>query len=138
MHIDGFREPSYDTTLFDRLVMKSSTKDFIKSLTQMYIKDSAGSSQRNKIYSKITDVHKSRKQKKADTTWSADFIEGKGEGLTILLHGRPGVGKTYTTGKAVPENPRASTDSCRMHRGVHGTAFALVDLLRHWCQAGND
>ena len=30
--------------------------------------------------------------------WSADFIEGKGEGQIFLLHGRPGVGKTLTAG----------------------------------------
>lgn len=28
--------------------------------------------------------------------WSADFIKGKGKSEIILLHGRPGVGKTYT------------------------------------------
>ncbi|KAI0098855.1 P-loop containing nucleoside triphosphate hydrolase protein [Nemania sp. FL0031] len=28
--------------------------------------------------------------------WAADFIEGKGTGQIILLHGPPGVGKTYT------------------------------------------
>ncbi|KAK3389439.1 hypothetical protein B0H63DRAFT_518666 [Podospora didyma] len=43
-----------------------------------------------------TQVHKSQKQTKAGTTWSADFIEGKGEGLTMLLHGKPGEGKTCT------------------------------------------
>lgn len=30
--------------------------------------------------------------------WSADFVEGKGEGMIMLLHGKPGVGKTYTAG----------------------------------------
>lgn len=29
-------------------------------------------------------------------TWRADFIENKGEGQIFLLHGGPGVGKTYT------------------------------------------
>ncbi|KAK8124349.1 uncharacterized protein PG998_000108 [Apiospora kogelbergensis] len=29
-------------------------------------------------------------------SWSADYIENKGEGVIILLHGPPGVGKTYT------------------------------------------
>ncbi|CAG8952434.1 hypothetical protein HYFRA_00001181 [Hymenoscyphus fraxineus] len=29
-------------------------------------------------------------------SWSADFIESKGEGLLFLLHGPSGVGKTYT------------------------------------------
>jgi len=28
--------------------------------------------------------------------WSADFIRSKGEGQIFLLHGPPGVGKTYT------------------------------------------
>lgn len=28
--------------------------------------------------------------------WSADFIKNKGEGVVVLLHGPPGVGKTYT------------------------------------------
>jgi len=31
--------------------------------------------------------------------WSADFVQGKGQGLTFLLHGKPGVGKTWTAGK---------------------------------------
>ncbi|KAJ3938637.1 uncharacterized protein N0V96_011367 [Colletotrichum fioriniae] len=30
--------------------------------------------------------------------WSADYIRNKGEGVVILLHGPPGVGKTYTVG----------------------------------------
>lgn len=101
LHIDGFQEPAFDSTLLDRLVMKNSTKELIKNLTQMYIRDSAVTSQGGeKIYNKVTEVHKLPKRKKADSMWSADFIEGKGEGLTILLHGRPGVGKTYTAGKA--------------------------------------
>ncbi|RYO75025.1 hypothetical protein DL764_010597 [Monosporascus ibericus] len=28
--------------------------------------------------------------------WTADFVEGKGNGLIFLLHGGPGVGKTFT------------------------------------------
>lgn len=27
--------------------------------------------------------------------WAADFIENKGDGQIFLLHGSPGVGKTY-------------------------------------------
>lgn len=29
--------------------------------------------------------------------WSADYIENKGEGQIFLLHGSPGVGKTYVS-----------------------------------------
>ncbi|KAI0126481.1 P-loop containing nucleoside triphosphate hydrolase protein [Xylariales sp. AK1849] len=40
-----------------------------------------------------TDSQSATEQQKA---WSADFIENKGEGKIFLLHGSPGVGKTYT------------------------------------------
>lgn len=29
--------------------------------------------------------------------WTADFIKNKGEGQIFLLHGSPGVGKTYVS-----------------------------------------
>lgn len=32
-------------------------------------------------------------------SWSADFVTSKGEGLIFLLHGKPGVRKTYTAGQ---------------------------------------
>lgn len=38
----------------------------------------------------------SDRQTKSKVPWSADFIKNKGEGVVILLHGPPGVGKTYT------------------------------------------
>ncbi|GAM34113.1 hypothetical protein TCE0_015r01483 [Talaromyces pinophilus] len=38
----------------------------------------------------------SNKQNSKSKQWAADFIEGKGTGQIILLHGPPGVGKTYT------------------------------------------
>lgn len=82
--------------------MKEPTKDFIKKLTRMYIRHSTESGQQGqqeaKISRAVSHAHEPPKKKESETTWSADFIEGKGEGLTILLHGRPGVGKTYTAG----------------------------------------
>ena len=73
-------------------------------MVQMYIRDSSGSHLRvEEMYKKVTEVHKSEGPKNADTAWSPDFIQGKGEGLTILLHGRPGVGKTYTAGEMMSE-----------------------------------
>ncbi|KAL1615181.1 hypothetical protein SLS56_011913 [Neofusicoccum ribis] len=38
----------------------------------------------------------SHRQLKSKATWSADFIKNKGAGVVVLLHGPPGVGKTYT------------------------------------------
>lgn len=42
------------------------------------------------------NVHGNRSEKEP---WSADFVARKGTGLIFLLHGSPGVGKTYTAGK---------------------------------------
>lgn len=36
--------------------------------------------------------------KEPHRVWAADFIENKGEGQIFLLHGSPGVGKTYVSG----------------------------------------
>ncbi|KAK7536773.1 uncharacterized protein J3D65DRAFT_623379 [Phyllosticta citribraziliensis] len=38
----------------------------------------------------------SNRQMKTKVPWSADFIKNKGKGVVVLLHGPPGVGKTYT------------------------------------------
>jgi len=38
----------------------------------------------------------SYRQTKSKLSWSADFIKNKGDGVVALLHGPPGVGKTYT------------------------------------------
>ncbi|OIW30144.1 P-loop containing nucleoside triphosphate hydrolase protein [Coniochaeta ligniaria NRRL 30616] len=60
-------DESFDTTL----IMGKTSKDLLKALVQ---------------------THHSNKGKDE----KADFIEGKGKGLVILLHGPPGVGKTLT------------------------------------------
>lgn len=39
------------------------------------------------------------KEKSILPPWTADFIPGKGQGQVFLLHGKPGVGKTYTAGE---------------------------------------
>ncbi|KAH0565969.1 hypothetical protein GP486_000637 [Trichoglossum hirsutum] len=59
---------SWNKMAFDRLVLKPEAKELIQALVI---------------------VHISSKQ-------SADMIEGKGNGLIILLHGPPGTGKTLT------------------------------------------
>lgn len=71
----------------------------IKDLTEMYIRDTAKPASHEDTTIKLSSVHKALEPKEEVKTWSADFVQGKGEGLTILLHGKPGVGKTYTAGK---------------------------------------
>lgn len=40
--------------------------------------------------------------------WTADFIQNKGEGQIFLLHGSPGVGKTYVSHQPLQSLPVAS------------------------------
>jgi SpoVK/Ycf46/Vps4 family AAA+-type ATPase len=61
-------------TAIDSLVMDSNNKELIKAIARIY-----------------TDSDQTE-------TFSADFIQGKGEGQIILLHGPPGTGKTLTAG----------------------------------------
>ncbi|KAK2767722.1 hypothetical protein FQN54_003880 [Arachnomyces sp. PD_36] len=97
LHVSGFEETSFDKSLFERLVLKESTKDTIKDLTEMYIRDNTRLSLVDENpYNKVTTVHKKTQNAQENKIWSPDFIQGKGDGLIILLHGRPGVGKTYT------------------------------------------
>jgi SpoVK/Ycf46/Vps4 family AAA+-type ATPase len=61
-------------TAIDSLVMDSNNKELIKAIARIY-----------------TDSDQTER-------FSADFIQGKGEGQIILLHGPPGTGKTLTAG----------------------------------------
>jgi len=101
LHINGFRPPVFNKTLFDNLVLKESTKEMIKNLTEMYIRDSAiQSSQEESQYAiDITKILQPAKPVQKQATWSADYVQGKGDCLIFLFHGKPGVGKTYTAGE---------------------------------------
>ncbi|KAI0860003.1 P-loop containing nucleoside triphosphate hydrolase protein [Xylaria cubensis] len=75
--IDLLREVKY-TEGWNKLVIDSLTRDTILALVQTHEKkDSLDPSDE-------------------DPTVSVDLVRGKGEGLIILLHGEPGVGKTST------------------------------------------
>ncbi|KAK1773790.1 hypothetical protein QBC45DRAFT_426741 [Copromyces sp. CBS 386.78] len=84
----------------DKLVMNESKKDLIKALIQKFSgpKAPAGAGSGN--------------------AWRADFIDNKGEGQIFLLHGSPGVGKTYYTGRALLSLTCADigTDEIRMEK----------------------
>ncbi len=63
--------------MIDTLVMAEERRQLIKALAKNYGKDG------------VHNPHKA---------WAADYVQGKGEGKIFLLHGKPGVGKTYTAG----------------------------------------
>lgn len=76
LHVDGFRYPEWKTDLIDSLIIPEATRRLLEQLANRYT--STGQ----------------------DAPWTADLVEGKGEGVIILLHGKPGIGKTYTAGQS--------------------------------------
>ena len=67
--------------MIDTLVIAEDRRQLIKALAKNYSKqDESG-------------------QQIPYKPWAADFVEGKGEGKIFLLHGKPGVGKTFTAGE---------------------------------------
>ncbi|KAI1844808.1 hypothetical protein JX266_009036 [Neoarthrinium moseri] len=68
-------DPGINKGAIDMLVMPKERKKMIKALVHRFRTNSGNDEEK---------------------AWSADFIENKGEGKIFLLHGSPGVGKTYT------------------------------------------
>lgn len=69
--VDHIRDIEWNSGVFEnQLVLTEAKKELIKALVTVHIDDSR--------------------------TTKADFMDGKGEGLVILLHGGPGTGKTLT------------------------------------------
>ncbi|KLU88125.1 hypothetical protein MAPG_07112 [Magnaporthiopsis poae ATCC 64411] len=79
LYVNKFREPKFNEEMIDNLVMPEKRLKTLKALSKSFIRiDSTGEP--------MGHAHQ----------WAADFVEGKGNGLIFLLHGSPGVGKTYT------------------------------------------
>ena len=70
LNVEQIEPVVWNKTAFERLVLDQKSKELIKALVT---------------------VHVSAKK-------MGDIISGKGNGLIILLHGSPGVGKTLTAG----------------------------------------
>ncbi|KAF4843503.1 Protein MSP1 [Colletotrichum siamense] len=62
----------------------------IRDLAKEEVPEAIVSGEKLKIIKALAERQMSAKP------WSADYIKNKGEGVVILLHGPPGVGKTYT------------------------------------------
>ena len=75
LDVDLLCDPKINDKAIDLLVMDNAIKGPIKAICETYTQ------------SRHEEDH-----------FSADFIEGKGEGQIFLLHGPPGTGKTLTAG----------------------------------------
>lgn len=73
--VEHIQDVLWNKAAFERLVLDEPKKELIKALVQVHI----------------------------DKNSSTDVIEGKGNGLIILLHGGPGTGKTLTAESVAEE-----------------------------------
>jgi len=80
LNIDYVSEIVPNKEVFDNLILPHGRTEIIKALVQSHLQSSLDDESENKTYE----------------SYSADAIQGKGQGLLILLHGAPGVGKTST------------------------------------------
>jgi len=77
--------------MINTLVMPPGRLDILKALANSYIRrDQEGKSTLN-------------------ASWGADLVPGKGQGQIFLLHGPPGVGKTFTAGNNDSDKPNINS-----------------------------
>ncbi|KAF2996783.1 hypothetical protein E8E14_005370 [Neopestalotiopsis sp. 37M] len=95
------REPTINIAAMDSLVMPGERKRMIRAIVQKYVDPEFTPGE-------------------ARDHWSADFIKNKGEGQIFLLHGGPGVGKTFTAGRPLLALTCADfgTDEVQMERNL--------------------
>jgi hypothetical protein len=83
VHIKNLFAPRFQRNMIDNLVMDEQRRKTLVALTESF--------------ARLNHCEKPLVQE----LWQADFVDKKGNGLIFLLHGGPGVGKTFTAGKAL-------------------------------------
>lgn len=105
MDIEGIKDPTFDPDIFNYLVLTKKVKDIVRKLTMNPEVDDQSTPEGNQT--QLRQGRKDSGMKFMESSFSPDFIKGKGEGQVFLLHGPPGVGKTCTAGmNVVPEGVR--------------------------------
>ncbi|KAI5475269.1 AAA family ATPase [Pseudohyphozyma bogoriensis] len=132
MLVNQFEEIKFNEKAWDQLVLDEDQKDLIRGLVEQSSlnakeKVEIGMAVREKDAEKGKGVkEKVAAEKKLPKVH--DFVSGKGGGLVIALHGRPGVGKTLTA-EAIAEHRKVPLYS--LGAGELGvTADELEERLR--------
>lgn len=76
--VDCARKVEPDREIFQNLILPEGRTEIVKALVQTHV------------------MQNPEDGKAGIAPYFADVIKGKGQGLLILLHGAPGVGKTST------------------------------------------
>ncbi|KAH0563422.1 hypothetical protein GP486_002012 [Trichoglossum hirsutum] len=93
LDMDAIHDISFDKDSIDDLVLDpEENKTLLKALAKRYTQKPADIDILPPVIKNNMTVIESNKNE----PWAADFVEGKGEGQIVLLHGPPGVGKTFT------------------------------------------
>ena len=85
--VGNLQTAQFKPDILNTLVMSPDRINMLKALSKKYMRTEDGTGEIKQGF------------------WSADFIEGKGKSQIILLHGKPGVGKTYTA-ECIAEHTR--------------------------------
>lgn len=103
--VESLSAPQFKADMIDTLVMEPSRIKLLKALSKNFTRSEAevaaaqeapsDSTAASSPASKVQTMKK-KPNLNHNPVWSADFVDGKGSSLIFLLHGRPGVGKTYT------------------------------------------
>ena len=113
---------TYDERMIDDLQVDNEAKSLIRALSQTY-------TSRGADVPGAEDLTEALRQ-----PWSSDFVPNKGRGQLLLLHGKPGVGKT-TAAECVAELTRRPLLSITC--GDLGTHARQVEReLTRWLRLG--
>jgi hypothetical protein len=126
-----FSEARFNTELVDTLVLDEDTRTLVKALSSKYTREDVKSDNEESGSDDDSDSGSSQEE------WAADFVQGKGEGMIFLLHGKPGVGKTYTA-ECIAEYTRrpllslTCTDIGTNPLSIESKLTYWFKLAKHW------